>query len=123
MDALLLVPPYAFDPVAQSVAVDGTHVVLTTKEFDLAYFLFRRRGEPVSRREVGERIWGHGPHIESRTLDAHVSRVRRKLRLGCGTGWRLASIYGFGYCLRPAALKPEDFRPIREAWPASFPTS
>lgn len=120
---LLEVPPFTFDPAAQRVAIGGREVVLTHKEFDLAYFLFRRRGEPVSRREVGERIWGHGPAIESRTLDAHVSRVRRKLRLDRYEGWRLASIYGFGYCLRPPALKVAVSQPIPEAWPASSPSS
>lgn len=120
---LLQVPPFTFDPIAQRVEVDGAEITLTNKEFDLAYFLFRRRGEPVSRREVGERVWGHGPAIESRTLDAHVSRVRRKLRLDRGTGWRLAAIYGFGYCLRPAGLKAAGDRPIQEAWPASLPPS
>lgn len=100
----LFAPPYVLHPASHEVQVNGDVLRLTTKEFDLAYFLFRRRGEPVSRRELGERVWGHGPAIESRTLDAHVSRLRRKLSIYPANGWRLVALYGFGYSLQPSRV-------------------
>lgn len=101
-EELLELPPYVFHPASHEVDIAGATLRLTTKEFDLAYLVFRRPGQPLSRRLLSELIWGHGPLIESRTLDAHMSRIRRKLAIGPDKGWRLISIYGFGYCLQPA---------------------
>lgn len=91
--------PYRFDLSSQTASVDDTDAQLTGREFDLAVFLFRNAGRLLSRAHIEEAVWGRVTPIESRTLDTHVSRLRRKLGLNAARGWRLASVYNFGYRL------------------------
>lgn len=93
------VGPYGIDLDAREVRLDGARVDLTDKEFDLAAFLFGRPGALLSKGHVAQAVWGHGDSIVSRTVDVHVSKLRRKLQLGPERGVRLSTIYGFGYRL------------------------
>jgi DNA-binding response OmpR family regulator len=61
--------------------------------------LFTHLGEAVPRDVLFDRVWGREPGFKSRTLDTHVARVRRRLGLVSKNGYRLSSIYGFGYRL------------------------
>lgn len=92
--------PYVIDRQHRHVAHDGNQVPLTDKEFDLALFLFRNSGRILSRGHILESVWGRSSAINTRTVDTHVSRLRRKLGLSPdSTGWRLISIYQHGYRL------------------------
>lgn len=73
--------------------------LLTAKEFDLALLLFRAIGSPVSREAIYAKIWHTEPSVQSRTLDVHVTQIRRKLNLRPEAGFRLSTVYGFGYRL------------------------
>lgn len=92
---------YRFVRASRRLEVDGSPVVLTHKEFDLALFLFRNAGRLLSRKHLLETIWGvsnpPGTELMSRSLDTHISRVRTVLGLRPESGFRLASIYGQGY--------------------------
>ncbi|MCU7886126.1 MAG: helix-turn-helix domain-containing protein, partial [Candidatus Thiodiazotropha sp. (ex Lucinoma annulata)] len=46
-----------------------------------------------------ESIWGFGPGLMTRTVDTHISRLRRKLGLTPENGWRLKAVYHQGYRL------------------------
>jgi DNA-binding response OmpR family regulator len=92
-------PPYRVDLVNRVVSVDKVAVELTDKEYDLTLFLFRNIGMLLSRGHISESVWGHQADIQSRTVDTHVSRVRKKLDLGPARGLRLTPIYNFGYRL------------------------
>ena len=81
--------------------IDDEPVALTQKEFELALFLFRNAGRLMSRSYLLENVWGHSAELNTRTLDTHISRLRKKLQLGEGSGWRLASAYRHGYRLEP----------------------
>jgi len=61
--------------------------------------LLSHLGRPLSRAFIQERIWGAEPELPTRTIDTHVSRVRSKLMLKPGQGYRLATVYGYGYQL------------------------
>lgn len=91
--------PYHFDRPSQSITVGGQPVDLTPKEFKLALVLFENLDRALSREYVLESVWGHNPDLPTRTIDAHVSRVRNKLGLRPETGYRLSSIYSYGYRL------------------------
>jgi DNA-binding response OmpR family regulator len=91
--------PFAVDLGAREVRVDGVKAGLTDKEFELAAFLFARVDSLVSKGHLAQSVWGHGDSVVSRTVDVHVSKLRRKLGLGPERGLRLATIYGFGYRL------------------------
>ena len=90
---------FIFDPLKESVTVRGEAAPLTSKEFQLALFLFRNLNRALSRSYLLETIWGHEPDLPTRTLDAHVSRIRLKLGLRPENGFRLAPIYSYGYRL------------------------
>lgn len=92
--------PYVIDRRHRHMAHDGNQISLTDKEFDLAFFLFRNSGRVLSRGHILESVWGRSSAINTRTVDTHVSRLRRKLGLSTdSTGWRLISIYQHGYRL------------------------
>lgn len=94
--------PYAFDLPRRRVTIDGREVELTQREFDLASYLFRRHGRIVSRDALLENVWNLGPSITTRTVDTHVSRLRKKLELNGEHGWRLTAVYQHGYRLEQA---------------------
>jgi two-component system response regulator RegX3 len=92
--------PYAFDIEARRVFLRGEERELTSKEFELAVYLFSNSGRLVTRGSLLERVWGRSTaSVSTRTVDAHVSRIRKKLDLDERNGWRLISIYQHGYRL------------------------
>lgn len=89
----------SFDHGASQVIVRGHRVLLTAKEFSLALLLLRNQGQALSREQIMASVWGRSDSPGSRTLDAHVAQVRKRLMLRPEQGWRLSSVYGFGYRL------------------------
>lgn len=90
---------YRFDTQVGEIAIGGEPVQVTTKEFALALFLFRNLNRSLSRSYIFESIWGQNPDLQTRTLDTHISKVRAKLNLRAGNGFRLVPLYGYGYRL------------------------
>lgn len=98
----LSVPPYHIDLMRRRVAIEGRDIELTQREFDLATYLFRRQGRIVSRDALLENVWNMSAQVSTRTVDTHVSRLRKKLELGGEHGWRLTAVYQHGYRLEQA---------------------
>jgi DNA-binding response OmpR family regulator len=92
---------FSVDFTTRSISRGGTTIDLTDKEYELAVFLFQNPGRLLSRGHVLESVWGRNPGLDTRTVDMHVSRIRRKLKLGVDSGWRLAAVYQHGYRLEP----------------------
>ena len=92
---------YSFDVPTETVTVHGEAVKLTAKELALAMVLFENMSRPLSRSYLLESIWGQSPEAETRTLDAHVSRIRSKLNLRAENGFRVLPVYSYGYRLEP----------------------
>lgn len=90
---------YAFDMRMEAATVRGEPVQLTAKEFALALMLFRNLNRTLSRSYIFEALWGSNPDLQTRTLDAHISKVRTKLELRASSGFRLVPVYGYGYRL------------------------
>jgi DNA-binding response OmpR family regulator len=44
-----------------------------------------------------EKLWGLNANVDTRTVDTHVSRIRRKLGIGPENGWQIIPVYGYGY--------------------------
>lgn len=92
------VAPYEMDLDRHIFRLRGEAIDLTNREFALAVFLFRNRGKIMSRGHLLEEIWGIGnDNVSTRTVDTHVSRLRKKLALNERNGWKLSSIYQHGY--------------------------
>ncbi|MFK7890383.1 MAG: response regulator transcription factor [Granulosicoccus sp.] len=96
---LLECPPYVFNTATRSVIHNDEPVKLTEKEFDLALFLFRNRGRVLSRQHLLTSVWGTSADLNTRTVDTHASRLRKKLKLLASERWKLTSIYQHGYRL------------------------
>lgn len=83
----------------RQLALDDQLIVLTERETDLALYLFQNIGRALSRKRLIQVVWSLTPDVDTRTVDVHVSILRRKLGLTPEFGWRLISIYGHGYRL------------------------
>ena len=92
---------YRFETPANLVTHAGVPVTLTQKEFALALLLFAGLGRPLSRVTLQESVWGAEDDnaVPTRTIDTHISRVRSKLALKPESGYRLSTVYGYGYQL------------------------
>ena len=92
---LLQVLDIEIDPGARSVKQKGIPVELTPHEYDLLLTLVHNRGVVLYRSVLFERVWGADADPSNRTLDTHISRLRRKL------GWDKAirTVPRIGYIL------------------------
>ncbi len=77
---------------------------LTSKEFALIRFLFNHAGRALSRDHILENVWGTTSSINTRKIDTHISRIRSKLDLKEENGWKLSSIYQYGYRLEELSV-------------------
>ena len=93
---------YEADTVQQRLSVNQEAIALTQKEFDLATYLLQNPDKLLSRDHLLNAIWGLNTDVDTRTVDTHISRLRKKLMLDGTHGWRLAPIYGYGYRLQRA---------------------
>lgn len=89
----------AVDFERRQFRIEGKSVTLTERETDLALHFFRSPGRLLTRDHLIQVVWSTTPLIDTRTVDVHVSTLRRKLGLTPEFGWRLVSIYGHGYRL------------------------
>lgn len=94
---LLKYGPYEVQQQNREILLNGNAIELTQKEYELACYMFQHPGRLLSRVHLLEAIWGLQAEIDTRTVDTHVSRLRRKLAIGPENGWEIISIYGYGY--------------------------
>ncbi len=90
---------YTFNLKDKTIFYENNTIELTQKEFDLALLLFRHLSRPLSRSHILESIWGKEVDIPTRTMDTHISRIRSKLDLRVENGFKLATVYSYGYRL------------------------
>ncbi len=97
-------PPYRIDLVSRTIYLHDEPLNLTQKEYELSVFLFRNSSRALSRGHILDNVWGTAPDLNTRTVDTHISRLRKKLALGEENGWLLTSIYQHGYRLDPHSM-------------------
>lgn len=86
--------------VANKIAlVDGVKTPLTPTEFQLALCLFENVDKLLSREFLLRKVWGVGSDIDTRTVDVHISRIRKLLRIGPDMGYCIKTVYRHGYRL------------------------
>jgi DNA-binding response OmpR family regulator len=98
-DAKATYGKYILDRMEQSVEFNGKSISLTAKEFELADLFFRNADRTLSRNYIMETIWRTTAALATRTLDMHISRVRSKLDLQPENGFRIFTVFGYGYRL------------------------
>ncbi|MCI8697323.1 MAG: response regulator transcription factor [Lachnospiraceae bacterium] len=94
-ETLLTVFDVAIDTASRSVTQNGEPVMLTMKEFELLLLLARNRNIALYRETIYENIWGGEYMGQSRTVDLHIQRLKKKLN------WdnEIAAVYKVGYRL------------------------
>ena len=83
------------DTASRSVSMAGEEIALTMKEFDLLLLLARNRNIALYRETIYETVWGGEYMGQSRTVDLHIQRLKKKL------GWdkEITAVYKVGYRL------------------------
>ena len=100
-DTVLTIGPVSLDPERREVRVDGDPVDLSRKEFDLLLLLMARSSMVVTREECLDALWWGQDLLDSRTLDAHVKRLRRKIETDPANPRHLITVRGVGFRFQP----------------------
>jgi len=96
-DTVALAEGIALDKNRYEVTVRGRKLELTTTEFKLIEILAERRGWVFSRDELLSRLWGDEKAVLDRTIDVHITNLRKKLGKA---GHLIENVRGVGYKLR-----------------------
>lgn len=91
--------PCVLDMATRAGLLHGAPVKLTCNEFTMAWLLFSKAGECVSRKQIASAVWGCAEDIVGRPLEQYIYRLRKKLRLDDDSGLRLRTVYARGYVL------------------------
>lgn len=86
------------DPAKRVVTLMGEMVSLGRKELDILTLLARRSGDIVTRENILNALYDNAD-LYDRTVDSHMSHLRRKLREVAGQSLQITSVYGLGYRL------------------------
>ena len=90
-------------PSRMEVHRAGQMVPLGPKEFRLLSILIERPGQVFSRAQLLDLVWGHGVYVEERTVDVHLSRLRKAINKPDGRAEMpnlIRTVRGSGYALR-----------------------
>jgi DNA-binding response OmpR family regulator len=85
------------DLLARRAYLGPDEMTLRPKEFDLLAALTASPGTVLSRDELMAGVWDENWYGPTKTLDVHISSLRRKLELGCGPAARITTVRGRGY--------------------------
>ncbi|MDD2743243.1 MAG: response regulator transcription factor [Rhodocyclaceae bacterium] len=91
------------DAEGRRIRINGSEVDLTQREYDLAIIFLDNVGRVLPREELMSRIWERDTDVDTRTVDTHASRLRKKLGLSGESGMVLTAVYGQGYRLDPVS--------------------
>jgi len=93
--------PVCIDVSLREAVVRGQAVDLSRKEFDLLALLISESGHVVTRKQCMERIWRDRKMGDSRTLDTHVKRLRKKVESNPADPRHVLTVRGIGYRFKP----------------------
>ena len=96
VEKALTVGDLRLDPVAREVTLEGRELDLTRKEFDLLQMLMQHAGEVVTKRTLLAEVWQQPWGGADRTVDVHLSWLRRKLGETAAAPRYLISVRGVG---------------------------
>jgi DNA-binding response OmpR family regulator len=92
----LTVGDLEIDIAAREARLDGESLDLSPKEFDVLRFLAERRGEVVSKRELLAEVWRQPYGGSEKTVDVHISWLRKKLGESAAESRYLQTVFGVG---------------------------
>ena len=89
--------PVAIDVERHTVSIRGERVSLPLKEFELLEFLVRNSGRVLTRGQLIDRIWGSDYVGDTKTLDVHIKRLRKKVEHTPKEPVHILTVRGLGY--------------------------
>jgi DNA-binding response OmpR family regulator len=92
---VLTIANFCVDLEQFRVTVEGKRVELTLKEMELLYFLVSHPGRVFSREDLLGYVWNFDFNGGTRTVDAHIKNLRKKL--GHHETWNIQTLWGIGY--------------------------
>jgi two-component system response regulator RegX3 len=96
-DSVLIAGPVRIDVERHQVDINNISVALPLKEFELLEFLIRNSGRVLTRAQLIDRVWGSDYFGDTKTLDAHVKRLRAKIEQDPANPVYIQTIRGLGY--------------------------
>jgi two-component system response regulator RegX3 len=97
MPATLESGPVRMDVERHVVTVNGAHIALPLKEFELLEMLLRNSGRVLTRVQLIDRVWGSDYVGDTKTLDVHVKRLRSKVEPDPANPQFIVTVRGLGY--------------------------
>ena len=85
------------DRQARTVTVSGEPVMLRAKEFDVLVTLMTNEGKVVTREDLMSQVWDEHWFGSTKTIDVHISSLRRRLGEAVGEASRITALRGVGY--------------------------
>ena len=89
--------PVRMDVERHVVSVGGNQISLPLKEFELLEFLVRNNGRVLTRGQLIDRIWGSDYVGDTKTLDVHIKRLRKKVEFTPKEPVHILTVRGLGY--------------------------
>jgi DNA-binding response OmpR family regulator len=108
----LVAGPLQIDARTRLVTISGTPLVVSQKEYDLLLTLAADPSRVFTKQELLRDVWDFRASSRTRTLDSHVSRLRRKLRAFDSDTELLENVWGVGYRLLAAVPGRESETPL-----------
>lgn len=97
VDKVLKVDGVVLDDARHNVTVNGTSVQLPLKEFELLAVLLSSAGRVVTRETLIDRVWGSDYVGDTKTLDVHIKRLRKRIDADPLAPSKITTIRGVGY--------------------------
>jgi two-component system response regulator RegX3 len=99
-NAVIVVDDVRLDPSARTVTRRGDRLELSAKEFDLLHLLMTNAGRVVRREQIMDEVWDPHWFGPTKTLDVHISWLRKKLEDDASTPRYIATVRGVGFRFR-----------------------
>jgi DNA-binding response OmpR family regulator len=101
LDDVVRIGSLVISPRTRSVERDGQPVVVTTKEFDLLYFLARRPRQVFTRQQLLDHLWDFTYYGDPSAVTVHIRRLREKVETNPANPRHIKTVWGIGYKFEP----------------------
>ncbi|MBI3783271.1 MAG: response regulator transcription factor [Deltaproteobacteria bacterium] len=88
------------------VVLDGRKIDLSLREFELLRFFVRSPNRVFDRLQILDLVWGQDTHVEPRTVDVHIRRLRKRIERDDAHPELILTVRGVGYKFNDRALAP-----------------
>lgn len=96
-EAALSYANLTIDMAKHTVTAFGQEIAFANKEMELLWELASQPGRAFSREQLLESVWGYSYCGDTRTVDTHIKRIRKKLKISAASPWDIKTVWGIGY--------------------------